>query len=125
MLDFKIHNSCIFKVLYQGIESLKKITSLLQKSYSKQDVAEMMNSLYPYQRYGYNNPFQEMFFGFGKFFRQQKTPEPRIFCDVLIFAVDNGMYLIEFVIMLCMLTRPCSSPLIYIPKRKENNNWVH
>ena len=84
-------------MVYQGIDSLKKITGLKKKGASNElDVTETMKTIYPHNRNLYYNDrilHDEMVDDFAKYFQRQNNPDPRVFCDVLIFAFENGMLL--------------------------------
>ena len=40
-----------------------------------------------------SKPFHSMVRDYAKCLPQQKSPDPKIFCDALIFAVDHGKQL--------------------------------
>ena len=50
-------------------------------------MAHIMPSLFPPQ----SDPYLQMVYDFVQCFQLQDNPEPRIICDALMVAVDNGM----------------------------------
>lgn len=53
-----------------------------------QALSHIMPSLFPAQ----SDPFVQMVLDFVQCFHMQDDPDPRIICDALIVAVDNGRY---------------------------------
>ena len=72
---------------YRRGESLKKMISIPEMRNTMKAMAHIMPSLFPPQ----SDPYLQMVYDFIQCFQLQDNPEPRIVCDALMVAVDNGM----------------------------------
>ena len=53
-----------------------------------QAMAHIMPSLFPSK----SDPYHQIVSDFVQCFQLQENPEPRVICDALMIAVDNGMH---------------------------------
>ena len=72
---------------YQRRESLKKIISILGAKNAKEAMTEVMPSVFPNN----TNVYHLIIDDYIQCYQLQENTDLSVFCEVLMFAVDNGM----------------------------------
>ena len=75
------------QAFYRRAESLKKLVLIPEMKSTIKAMAHVMPSLFLPQ----SDPYYQLVWDFVQCFQLQDNPEPKIICDALMVAVDNGM----------------------------------